>query len=330
MHHGFSRHYWIIAGIALTSLVARSFLAARLGLFQDEAIYWWLSQDQGVSFCPQPPAVILLLKWGEFLLGPGTLGVRAGSLFFGTLGIILAAVLGRDLFGRTTSVWSAGLYAACPFIFATSSIATPDALILFLWLLFFWVTWRAFLTDHRGWWVASGVVLALGLYAKYMMALALPVALTCLCCLERGRRLLRRPGPWMAVASGLLLFLMVFIPWEIKHGWPTLTYHLMSRHVWEFKLSSFGPYLFGHMAGISPIMWVGIWVTFWRFRPSLPRISHEKKNVVLGFRSIPYPVLFLSQRLYKTSYDPGTLGSYRLCSRNHCFFSNGFRGRYDR
>ncbi len=308
MPRGFSKNNLIILGIALISLITRSIFAARLRLFQDEALYWWFSQDQGISFCPHPPVVPILIKWGESLLGPGPLGVRAGSLLFGTLGIVMAAVLGRILFGRVTSVWAAGLYAACPLIFGTSSIATPDAPILFLWLLFFGITWRAFQTDHLAWWLACGFVLALGLYTKYMMALALPVALIGLFSLERGRRLLKRPGPWMAVAFGLMLFLMVFVPWETYHGWPTVQYHLMSRHVLDVEISNLGPYLLGHIAGISPILWAGIWVSFWRYRPWLTQSGKEKKMWLLVFGLLPilfffFPSVLTKRQLIREHWD---------------------------
>lgn len=291
------RRYWIITVIVVVSAAVRIFFATTIGIFQDEALYWWLSQDQGLGFCPQPPAISLFVRWGESIFGAGTLGLRAGSIFFGTAGIIIAAFLGKEFFDRRSALWTAGLYAVCPLIMVISSIATPDAPIIFLWLLYLWVTWRAFQTNRLKWWMASGVILALGLYTKYMMALAIPATMLSLFCSAYGRSLLRRPGPWVSTGTGLALFLFAFIPLEIKSEWSTVTYHLAARHVWDFDPARMGEYLLGHMVGISPVTWIGILISFWLYARTLGKNGPKQHVWILIFGLFPI-VFFLAPSIF--------------------------------
>lgn len=298
----------IVSGVAAASLALRALLAARLGLFQDEALYWWLAGDDAIGFCPHPPAVPLLVRWGAALLGPGTLGVRAGSLLCGTAGIVLAAVLGWEFYGRRAAVWAAALFATCPLLVAVGSVATPDAAMVCLWLLFVWTGWRAAQRDGVGWWVASGVLLAAGGYTKYMMALAVPSLALALCASGRGRRLVRRPGPWVAVALALVLFVSVFLAWNVQHGWAALRYHLAARHVWMLSWSLVGRYLGAHVATISPAIWAGVVVSFvalWRrWRGS----GDWRSAWLLVFGVLPIlvflaPSIFTRRRMLRVQWD---------------------------
>jgi 4-amino-4-deoxy-L-arabinose transferase-like glycosyltransferase len=259
----------MVGGIAVASLGARLLLAQRVDVFQDEALYWWWAQDAGVSFSPQPPGIALLVRWGEAVLGPGTLGIRAGSLLTGTLSIVMGAVLAAEFFGRPAAVWAAAFLAACPLTAAVGTVSSPDAPVVFLWLLFIWVTWRAAQTDRWGWWLASGGVLALGGYTKYMMALAVPCAALAVLSCARTRRRLLRPGPWVAMLVAAVAFGSVFVAWNAQRGWPTLRYHLGARHEYEFKLSSCMFYAVAHLGALSPVLCVGVFVAFvwlWRHR----------------------------------------------------------------
>jgi len=302
------RTCWIVAGIAAVSLVLRALLAGGLGLFQDEALYWWLGQEGALNFCPHPPTTPLLVRWGEMLVGHGTLGVRAGSLTFGTVGIVLAALLGWEFYGRRAAVWAAGLFAACPLLAVTGSVATPDSAIVCVWMLFVWTTWRAAQSDHLGWWVVSGLVLALGGYTKYMMGLAVPCLALALWADTRGRRLGRRPGPWLTAAIALVLFVAVFAAWNACHGWDALRYHLAARHIWTVSSGLVGKYLGAHLAAVSPIICVAVLAAFvglwrkWRQGGDWPSAW------LLSFGLLPIlvflvPSLFTERRMLRVQWD---------------------------
>jgi len=298
----------IVAGLAAASLGLRVVVAAVTGVFQDEALYWWLARDAAVSFSPQPPGVALLVRWGEALLGVGTLGLRAGSLLSGTAGVVLAAVLGWEFYGRRAAVWAGALSAACPLLVGAGAVMTPDATVVCLWLLFVWTTWRAAQSDRLGWWAASGAVLAAGGYTKYMMALAVPCAFVALCASRRGRRLLRGPGPWGAAGLGAALFVPVFLAWNARHGWASLRYHLVARHVWMFQWSLVGKYVGIHLGALSPVLWIGVLASFVALWRAWRRDGCERGAWLLGFGLVPIlvfapPSLFTEQRMVRVHWD---------------------------
>lgn len=302
------RAWGTVAAIAAASLAVRLAFAASLGIFQDEALYWWCAQDNAASFCPSPPAVPLMVRWGEAALGPGVLGVRAGSLLCGTAGIVLAAALAAEFYGHRAAAWAAALFAVCPLMAVVSSVATPEAPVVCLWLLFAWTAWRAARTDHMRWWVASGVVLAAGGYAKYMMALAAPCAFLALCASGRGRRLLGRPGPWVAAGLGLVLFGSVFVAWNARHGWAAVRFHLAARHTWTFSWARLGGYVLGHLGAISPVICVGVFAAFVGLWRSWRRSARRGDAWLLSFGLVPIlfflvPSLFTKRLLIRVHWD---------------------------
>ena len=252
-----SREARWVAVIACASLAARVAFAACSDIFQDEALYWWTAFE-GPSFSPAPPLLPLVMRAGGGLLGHGVLAIRAGSLLFGTAAVIVIYLLGRDIYSRRAGLWAAALFASCPLFVAAGAVATPDSLLILLWLLFIYSLWRAAHNEGLRWWVFAGLVLAVGFYAKYMMVLALPSAFLVLAGSKEGRARLKTPGPWLAAGIGLALFLPLFLAWNWGHGWPTFAYHLKARHHWSFSLGTLTIYVLGHLGFLSPLLCVAV------------------------------------------------------------------------
>lgn len=251
------RELAIVAAIAAASLVVRAAFALGTDVFQDEALYWWQAYG-GLSFSPHPPAGPLLMHAGLLLFGHGLAGVRAGSLVAGTASIFVAYALARAMYGGRAGLWAALLFALCPLFVAVGAVATPDALLLLVWLSFIYVAWRAAQARTAVWWAALGVVFAAGMYTKYMMVLAAPSLGLALLLSKEDRRLLKTPGPWLAGALGTALFAPVLLLWDWRHGWPTLSYHLGARHVWAFTWGQIENYVFSHLGAISPLLIAGV------------------------------------------------------------------------
>ena len=250
----------IVLAIAAASLLVRVAFAARCGIYQDEALHWREAQHVGLSFSPQPPAASLGARLGLAVFGHGALGLRLGSLLWCTGSIALAYLLGRALYGPRAGLWAAAIFATCPLFFGTGCVTGPDSPLVFAWLLFLWTAWRAASGKSAWWWIVCGLALAAGLYAKYMMVLAIPCAFLALCAAPEGRALLRRPWPWLALALGVGLFAPVFVGWNWHHGWPAFRYHLAARHEWEFQPERIAKYLGAHAGAYAPLLFVGTWV----------------------------------------------------------------------
>jgi hypothetical protein len=250
---------WIVLGLVAASLALRVTFAATSDVFQDEALHWWEARHPGVEFNPQPPMAALVVRLSLAVLGQGTLALRAGSLVWGTGVIVLAWLIGRDMFGRGVGVWAAAIVACCPLLFGIGSVTGPDSPLVFFWLLMLWAGWRAAQGGSRWWWALCGAAVAAGLYSKYMMVLAVGSAAAVLLATRQGRALLRTPWPWAALVLGVGLFAPIFLGWNVRHEWPALRYHLGTRHVWEFSPERIAKYLGAHMGAWSPLLCVGIW-----------------------------------------------------------------------
>ena len=256
----------VVLLVAAASLAVRALFALSTDVFQDEMVYWWQS-GEGIGFAPHPPVTALAIRLGLGVLGRGVAGLRAGSLLAGTASVVVAYVLGRQMAGRRAGLWAAGLVAACPLL---GALGSPDSPFLLLWLLFACVAWRATRTGSTVWWAGAGVVLAAGLYAKYMMVLALPSVGLALLGTGQGRRALRRAVPWIALSAGLAAFVVPFLIWDGRHGWPTLGYHLRGRHELELGLRSPRMYVLAHAGALSPVLFGAVlwgivrWARRWR------------------------------------------------------------------
>ncbi|MBM4038646.1 MAG: glycosyltransferase family 39 protein [Planctomycetes bacterium] len=250
-------HAWALVAILVGSLALRLAAALPLAPFQDEALYWRGARPAELSFCPHPPGAYLLVWAGTQVFGDSLLALRAGSLAFGTGAVLLAYLLGRELYGRMAGLWAAAMLTLCPAMAGAGAVATPDGLLIFLWLLCAWAAWRGIRRPSPGWWCLGGLALAAGLYTKYMMVLALPAGFLALCASAQGRRVLRTPWPWAAAAGGLALFLPVFLASEWSRGWPAVRYHLLARHDWSPSWQGLTHFVATHAAAYSPLLWVG-------------------------------------------------------------------------
>jgi len=300
VERGLRRELLIVAAIAAASLALRTAFALSTDLLQDEALYAWTG-SQGIAFCPHPPALPTMIRLGQVVLGRGMLALRWGPLLWGTVGVALAYVVGRELYGGRAGVWAAGFLAACPIFVAAGTLAIPDGPLAALWLLAMFVGWRALRSGRPAWWLAAGLVLAAGLYTKYMMALAVPAALAAMLATSAGRAQLRRPWPWAGVLLGVGLFAPVFIFWDSRNGWAALRYHLVARHHWTWKTDGVPEYVFGHLLFISPVLCVaGLVALLWAWRRG--RAGDARGTWVAAFGLVPIlfflPPCILTERFF--------------------------------
>jgi len=306
VRRGMAREVTVVAVIAAASLAVRLAAALSMDVFQDEPLYWWQAYGS-VSFCPHPPVVALMVRLGTAMLGRNVAGLRMGSLLAGTAAVVMAYVLARRIYGGRAGLWAAALFASCPLFVALGTVTGPDAPLLFLWLLFMYAAWRGTEARSLAWWVAAGVVLAAGLYSKYMMVLAVPSLGVALVASPRGRQALRSPGPWLAVLIGLALFVPVFLAWDARHGWPALGYHLVARHQWKLSAGLIADHVGTHLLALSPLLVVGVFWALGRWWP-LRRRSDWRCSWVAAFGWVPIvffalPSLFTERRMIRVQWD---------------------------
>lgn len=137
--------------------------------------------------------------------------------------------------------------ASMPMFCVYGFMTTPDAPLLFFAALFYYA-YRRFTIDHS-WSMTAllGLSMAGMLYSKYIAVLVIAFAVI------GNWRLLRDGKAWAAVGLAALLMIPHLL-WQINNGWPSFTYHLLSRAEAYRPLYTL-EFLPNQWAVFNPIVW---------------------------------------------------------------------------
>ena len=230
------RYRWataVIIGTVTALRVAYLFAWCPYDLAPDEAHYWDWSRHLDWSYYSKGPLVAWLIRASCEVFGPvsvawhGTLmpAVRLPAVLCGGLTLAAVYVLTVQTFRDDRLALGVVLAAlTMPPVAVCAVVMTIDAPFLCLWAWALAVG-RLALVDGKRWaWPAAGLLIALGILAKYTMALWLVSAGLFILFTPTHRRLLMRPGFWVMVGVAGLSALPI-LWWNSQHDWVTF------RHV---------------------------------------------------------------------------------------------------
>ncbi|WP_435017767.1 ArnT family glycosyltransferase [Tundrisphaera sp. TA3] len=213
------RTLWLLIG---ASTLLRLAWASILGPGNDEAYHYLFWAHPDWSYFDHPPMVAVIESIGPALLRGSTspFALRLGfiALFAGSTWLMYR--LAERPFGPRVGLLAAfALNVTAYHTAAASSFVLPDGPLLFFWLLTLDRLAAAFDEPDRIFpWLGVGVAWGLALLSKYH-AIFLPAgALIYLWVEPSARRVLRRPGPYLAALIGILVFSPV-IAWNASHHW---------------------------------------------------------------------------------------------------------------
>jgi hypothetical protein len=202
-------------------------------LAHDEAYYWMYSRYPAWGYFDHPPLVAMLIRAGYSLIG-NELGVR---IFFCLLGTLTLLLIFKISDGKP---WPFILIAPAIVLVHThvaGFLAIPDVPLVFFTALFFFL-YKKYLEKDTVWYATALALAITGMfYSKYHGVLV--VILVFLSNLS----LVKRKSAWMIVGM-VTLALLPHLVWQIRHGFPTLQYHLISRsegfvpdNIWNYLYS---------------------------------------------------------------------------------------------
>ncbi len=212
----------LIAAVSLLHLL----VAPRVGLSVDEAHYALYGLHLDWSYFDHPPMV----GWLQALIlpfGQSELALRLIPILLSAVASLVLFRLARELFPEE-SPWVGFLAVALlqmGIIVQLLGLAmVPDGpLLLFGLLAFLWLR-RALDHGRLREWLLAGLFLGLAGLSKYTaITLAAGAILALLARYQWG--VLATRGPWVAVATGLLLILPV-LGWNHTHDWISFDYQL--------------------------------------------------------------------------------------------------------
>jgi hypothetical protein len=246
----------------------RLVVAGSLGPGHDEAYHYLFAMHPDWSYIDHPPMLALVESAGlalvrfhasVFALRLGTVLLFAGSTW------LMARLTGR-LYGPDAG-WIAAfvLSSTAYYGVAASTFALPDGPLVFFWLLTLDRLVVALKSPARtGPWAWVGLAWGGAMLSKYH-AVFLPLATLAYLTLERtARHWLRRPGPYLAFAVGLVVFTPVVV-WNAQHGWVSFAFQGRRALGWPVvRVDRLAALFAGQAAYLFPWLWVPLIVVIAR------------------------------------------------------------------
>jgi 4-amino-4-deoxy-L-arabinose transferase-like glycosyltransferase len=237
-----------------------------LDLAPDEAHYWDWSRHLDWSYYSKGPLVAWLIRLSCDLFGSwslawcGTLmpAVRLPAVLSGALLLTALYVLTVQVYGRDRLALAVVAAALClPVVATGSSLMTIDAPFTCCW------AWA---------WPAAGLVVALGLLAKYTMILwPASLGLFLLFTPEHRAQLFRR-GFWILLAVSALGGVPILL-WNAGHDW--VTFHHLFNLSGVVSRDNQGP----HWHPLGPLVYLGgqcaLLLVFWFVVWVLAMVAHR-------------------------------------------------------
>ena len=212
---------WVVWLLAAAIVLLELTVGPRYGLFRDEYYYLACADHLDWGYVDQPPLSIAVLAAVRAALGDSLWAVRLVPALLGAALVVLGGQLARALGGgRYARILGAVAVAVVPQYLGQAGYYSMNSFDLVFWAAAALLVARLTpeeLGSRR--FAALGLVLGLGLLNKVSVlffgaGLAVALVVTPL------RRLLLRPGPWLAAGIAGLVFLP-HVLWQVHNGFPT-------------------------------------------------------------------------------------------------------------
>ena len=245
--------------LILATGLLRLLWAASLGPGTDEAYHYLFTVHPAWSYFDHPPMLAVVESAGVALAGgvASAFALRLGFVVLFAGSTWLMARLTSRFFGPWAGVCAAlGLNVSAYHTAAVGAFALPDGPLLFFWLGTLDLMATAFEAPGRlKPWAGVGLAWGLAMLSKYH-AIFLPAGAVLYIILDpEARRVLRKPGPYLAVGVGLAVFSPVIF-WNATHGWASFAFQ-GGRAVARagFRLDALMGAIGGQVAYLFPWIW---------------------------------------------------------------------------
>jgi 4-amino-4-deoxy-L-arabinose transferase-like glycosyltransferase len=267
--------FWFLSLVLITvTTLARYWfvLSGQLNLAPDEAQYWDWSRTLQWSYYSKGPLIAVINYLGTAFLGATEMGVRAGAMV-GALVMQLAVLgwIGLYLGRIRTAFWTLFVLNTTMLFMAGGLLMTTDNPLLVCWILALICLHLAVDKGHLAAFVLLGLFVALGITAKYTMALFIPLALLAAFWIGRKQELpaLFWPRLLKTLGIGGVLGMLPILIWNAGNGWVGIK-HVLYRGAMAgdkakvfFELKNFPEYLGSQLGVLTPWWFVFLFLGAW-------------------------------------------------------------------
>lgn len=280
----------LIGGWRVLALAGNGF-----NLSFDEAQYWLWSLSPDWGYYSKPPFVAWSIWLAEKACGDGEACVRLPSTFAYCVGSVFVYLTARRLFGPIQAFWSGLAFLTLPGVAYSSLLVTTDPPLLMFWAAALYAVARTLEAPRsNGWWAALGVIVGLGLLAKYaMIMLALSLALY-LAAAKSHRQGIGWRQPLLAGLIALVCYLPNFY-WNAANGFAS---YLHTKDNANLSGTLFHPektleFLASQFAVFGPLLFAALLVLI--LRPAA--LKADQRLRMLAFLSLPVLFVMTAQSL---------------------------------
>jgi len=259
----YQRDWTFLASFALLKIVMHLPFLTRYGYHQDELYFIACGNHIGLGYVDHPPLVPWIARLATELFGHSLFGLRIFALLSGAAAVFLTGLLVRRLGGgRFAQGLACLVMLTTPVFLRTGNLFCILAFELLFWILGYHIIVRIIQEDRPWLWLWLALVVGLGLLTKHSLlffVFGLVVGL-----LFTGMR--RYFKSLYLYAGGGIAFL-VFLPnifWQIKHGWPTISFIInLNKNLMEgISLFQFVAGQFLYMHPLNAAIWIAGLVFF--------------------------------------------------------------------
>ncbi|WP_313928379.1 glycosyltransferase family 39 protein [Pseudoxanthomonas sp.] len=228
---------WFLAVWAIVTVVKIA-IAARLPLFVDEAFYWQEGRHLAAAYSDLPGLTAWLTRLGTDIGGHQVLAVRAPFLLMAALLPWLVARSAAHWFGAAVGWQAALLVVLMPLSGTLGLLALPDVPMALATVLCADAGARLLREVDAMSATELAIGLMLGALSHYRFIGVIGVGLLALLWLPEGRKVLRDPRVWVALAVGVLAWAPL-LAWNLEYADAGLRFQLLDRHPWSFHGDGF-------------------------------------------------------------------------------------------
>jgi 4-amino-4-deoxy-L-arabinose transferase-like glycosyltransferase len=242
----------IVWVLALAKLFFHIYFNNRYGYFRDEFDYMSCGNHLAWGYVDQPPLIPFLIHVCRAVLGDSLRSVRFIPALASSLLLVQAAVLARELGGRTYAmILSAVCVLVAPQYLSNASLLGTNCLEPNLWMGSVYFALLAIKRGDPRYWLWFGVVAGLGMEEKYSIALfgfGIVVGLL----LTEQRRFFFNRWIWIGGGAAFTIFLPNLL-WNIHYHWPFVQLiHNIKADGRDVILGPF-PYFFQQTLLVNPL-----------------------------------------------------------------------------